>query len=463
MLRGGRGQPLEPGELTLRRLAHVLGERDRLQPLAKLLDLGALGVALAELVLDRLHLLAQEELALPLLHLRLDLRLDPRPELEDLELAVQDARDVPEPLLDAHVLEQLLLLLGLQAQRRRDEMAERARVVDVRGSELQLLGQVRDERDDAREQRLHVAGQRLDLGRLLEHVRHLDEAPDEIWLDLRGLLEPDPAEALHEDAQRPVGDADHLVDHGRGPDLVEVLELWLLVVRVARGQEREHPVAADDVVDELDRALLADRERRHRLREDDGVAQGEHGELLRDRDDVGLDRRGLQLGLELAHPIRLIAIVNRAGAGALLGDGQDDSEQPAFVGRRGAARIDVERERHLALERSVLDLAAVPDLVGRAGSRPFAGNDEPTFVEHDPDRVGVGAGDLDDDGELGRVIGANDVDLRPVHEPGARGEPRHLPEVGEELLELGQPVDVAPSCHLSQRRVPRRAPVRCVF
>ena len=65
-------------------------------------------------------------------------------------------------------LEQLLLLLGLQAQRRGDEVAERARVVDVRGRELQLLGQVRDEPDDAREQGLDVARQRLDLARLRE-------------------------------------------------------------------------------------------------------------------------------------------------------------------------------------------------------------------------------------------------------------------------------------------------------
>jgi hypothetical protein len=48
-----------------------------------------------ELLLDRLELLAQEELALSLLHLLLHLRLDLRAELEDLELAVQDRRDRP--------------------------------------------------------------------------------------------------------------------------------------------------------------------------------------------------------------------------------------------------------------------------------------------------------------------------------------------------------------------------------
>ena len=75
-------------------------------------------------------------------------------------------RDAPQALLDVGELEQLLLLLGLDPQRRGDEVAERARVVDVRRRELQLLGEVRDEPDDPREQALDVACQRLDLGRL---------------------------------------------------------------------------------------------------------------------------------------------------------------------------------------------------------------------------------------------------------------------------------------------------------
>ena len=72
---------------------------------AQLGYLRRLGIALAELVLDCLELLAEEELALPLLHLFLDLRLDLRPELEDLELAVQDGRDVSQPRFDVGELQ----------------------------------------------------------------------------------------------------------------------------------------------------------------------------------------------------------------------------------------------------------------------------------------------------------------------------------------------------------------------
>ena len=47
------------------------------------------------------------------------------------------------------------------------------------------------------------------------------------------------------------------------------------------------PLAGDDVVDQLDRALLADRERRHRLREDDRLLQRQDGQ--RRRGSVRLD------------------------------------------------------------------------------------------------------------------------------------------------------------------------------
>ena len=152
--------------------AHVLRQRVSSSSRSRSsLDLRLLGVVLAELLLDRLQLLAQEVLALALLHLRLDLRLDLRAELEHLELAAEDPRDLAQPLLDVELLEQLLALLGLdRAERRGDEMRERARVVDVRGGELQLLGQVRRQADDAAEEPLHVPRQRLELGRLDDDV-----------------------------------------------------------------------------------------------------------------------------------------------------------------------------------------------------------------------------------------------------------------------------------------------------
>ena len=206
--------------------------------------------------------------------------------------------DLPQPHGDVGLFEQALLLLGLEAQRRGDEVRERARVVHVRGGELELGREVGDERDQPSELVLDVAGERLELGALLEILRHLAELADEVRLVLHRALEADPPDPLDEDAQRAVGDADHLVHDRGGPDLVEVVPAGLLCVLVADRDEREQPLAGGHVVDELDRALLADRERRDRLREDDGLLQRQDRQDRRDLDVALLE---LLFEAELAH------------------------------------------------------------------------------------------------------------------------------------------------------------------
>ena len=127
----------------------MLGELGRLDPLAQLVDLGLLLVPLAELVLDRLQLLAQVVLALALLHLRLDLRTgsrDPSWITSSSRARISESRR--RRRVDVDLLEQLLLLLGRDPQRAGDQVRERRGVVDVGDRELQLLGQVGDLLDD---------------------------------------------------------------------------------------------------------------------------------------------------------------------------------------------------------------------------------------------------------------------------------------------------------------------------
>src|SRR5262249_40276672 len=91
-----------------------------------------------------------------------------------------------------------------------------------------------------------------------------------------------------EDAQRPVGNANHLVDDGDRPDLVDVVPAGDVDRGVTCRHEGDQAVARDDVVDQADGALLPDRERRHRLWEDDGLLQRQHGQRAREL-DLGLD------------------------------------------------------------------------------------------------------------------------------------------------------------------------------
>jgi hypothetical protein len=149
------------------------------------------GVALAELLLDGAQLLAQDELALRAVDLALDLGLDARADLDDLELAGEDLGDAPQPQRDVGLLEQRLLLLGLQPQRAGDEVRQRAGVVDVRDGDLQLLGQVRQRLDDLAERRLHVAHERGELGRLDgDRVGQLGDLGDEVGLLARPTARP---------------------------------------------------------------------------------------------------------------------------------------------------------------------------------------------------------------------------------------------------------------------------------
>ena len=136
----------------------------RFDLLAELLDLLLLVVAFAQLLLDRLHLLAQEVVALVLADLRLHLGLDLRPELEDLELLDQDPVQAVHPGADVERVEHLLLDRRADgAQARRDEVGEAAGLLDVDGKRLQIVGEQRRQRDDLLEVALDVAQQRVDL------------------------------------------------------------------------------------------------------------------------------------------------------------------------------------------------------------------------------------------------------------------------------------------------------------
>ncbi len=266
-------EPLEPAHLAHRRLGDVLGQVLALELLDQLVDLGLVVVGLAELFLDRLQLLSEEELALALVDLARDLRLDLRAELRHLELTPEDRGDAAQPLPDVGGLEQLLPLLGLQAQRRSDQVGERGRVVDVRGCQLELFRQVGRHPDDLRELLLHRPGQRLELGRLRDDLRQVLQLADEVRVVFERLQQPDALHALDQNPQRPVGHLDHLVDDGDGADAVEVVPAGRVRVLVLDGEECEHALTRDHVVDQPDRSLLADRERCHRLGEDDGLLQ----------------------------------------------------------------------------------------------------------------------------------------------------------------------------------------------
>ena len=201
--------------------------------------------------------------------------------------------------------------------------------------------------------------------------------------------EPDPVQPADEDAQRPVGDPDHLVDDRDRPDLVDVVPARRLDRRVACGDEREQPVAGDDVVDQLDRALLPDRERRHRLREDDRLLERQHRQR----------RRQLDLRLEVGRCVEAQVASSRApprsrrgrAARGLSATGSVIVTIAVLVARLRALGVDVLRQPDLPLERAVLDLHLLVDARRRRSaarrSPAIASVRSPTtIVERSPGR-----------------------------------------------------------------------------
>ena len=137
-------------------------------------------------------------------------------------------------------------------------------------------GQVRQPLDDVREGLLDVALERLQLVRGLEDVGLLVHARDQVGVLRHELVDPHPLAALDQDPQRAVGHPQHARDDAGDAHAVEVVRPGLLVLRIATRDHHEHAVLGQHVVDELHRALLADRQWRHRVRERDDVAQRQH-------------------------------------------------------------------------------------------------------------------------------------------------------------------------------------------
>ena len=160
--RGGR-DPAHAVDFLDRPRLDLLGHAGLLDLLAQLVDLGLLRVVLAQLALDGLQLLAQDVLALGLVHLGLDLGLDLALQLEDLDLAAEEAGDELQALDDVDRLEQLLALLGGHVGAVGDHVGEQARLGDVARGDGRLRRDRRARLDVLLDLALDGAHQRLDL------------------------------------------------------------------------------------------------------------------------------------------------------------------------------------------------------------------------------------------------------------------------------------------------------------
>ena len=131
-------------ELARRLGARLLRHARGVDLLTERVDLLRALVALAELLLNRLHLLAQIVVALGLRHLGMHFRLDLRPELQDLGLLGEGGHEALQALGDAERLEQPLPQRHRQRRKRRgDQIGERARALGGADDARELVRQRR--------------------------------------------------------------------------------------------------------------------------------------------------------------------------------------------------------------------------------------------------------------------------------------------------------------------------------
>ncbi len=108
VLGGGRVDPLQPAHLLFSDLAHVFGHVRAFDLRPQFVRLAQPGVLLPQLLLDLLHLLAQQEFLLAFPHLLGDLGLHLALDLQALYLVGQVHVDLFQPLQGIYGFEEFL-------------------------------------------------------------------------------------------------------------------------------------------------------------------------------------------------------------------------------------------------------------------------------------------------------------------------------------------------------------------
>ena len=270
---------LEAPELAVDLLAHVLGQGVLRELLLELLEVrGVLALALAELLLDRAELLAQEHLALAVADLLLDLGLDVLLRGEDADLPLDGDEDAAQAVLHRERLEKLLAVGRRDVDVAGDEVREPARLIGLAEELLDgLLGEAHllAELGGALA-RLLVEGEEhgvLRIGRRHLGRRH-DDGLEHAALLLRDAHRDAAALPLEQEAHAAEAALDraHLRDRA---DRVEAVGRHAFDVG-ALGEREDERVAsrAERGLDRAHRAAPPGGDRRRHAREEDGVAEG---------------------------------------------------------------------------------------------------------------------------------------------------------------------------------------------
>ena len=291
VLGGRRRHAREALQLAQGLLLRVLRHAGGFDLVAQLGDLALLVVAVAQLLLDRLHLLAQVVLALVLLQLAfltwlwilLPTSSTSRSFTRTLLMRSRRART-------SSVSRNSCFWRRIQRRQvRRDEVREAGRLLDVGGERRQLVRQGGRELDHPLEEAQDALRQRADLDLLLRARRPRGRSSTRArrkgryWVTCRIRKRCD---ALHDEPQRSVRETEHLVDVGERADREEVALHGVVDAGVSLRDDADHLAFLDGVVHQGHGALPHATARQDGLRgtaECPAGAQSETESVVRSR------------------------------------------------------------------------------------------------------------------------------------------------------------------------------------
>ncbi|ENN85911.1 hypothetical protein RHSP_17182 [Rhizobium freirei PRF 81] len=233
-------------------------------------------IAVAELLLDRLHLLVQIVFALGLLHLALDARADALFDLQDRDLTFHEAERLFQPALDAGGFQHLLLFGDLDRQMRRDRIGELGIVVDLAGGADHFRRNLLVELHVALKFRNDGAAQRLELDliffRLMQNVtkRFVEILAAGIFINLCART------AFDQHLDGAVGQLQQLQNIGYGADLMDCVRRRIIIAGIDLGDQHDLLVRTHDFFQRPNGLLPSDEQRHDHVGEDHDVAQRQY-------------------------------------------------------------------------------------------------------------------------------------------------------------------------------------------
>ena len=223
VLARGLGHALQTAQFLARLVLDLLRHMRVGDRLIELGDLGRLSfVGLAELALNRRHLLAQQDLAVAGVERSLGLPANLLRKPKHLDPMREQSRDALDSGADVHRLEDLLLLIGRSVHESRHQIGQATRRIDALNGRQQFVRRLRQELDRLDCLTLEMEETGLDFVRRWSRFRNPFRLGDEERPTSQIVVDPEALLSLADDMVRAVRRGDVANDIGDRPHSMQV-------------------------------------------------------------------------------------------------------------------------------------------------------------------------------------------------------------------------------------------------